>query len=372
LVIDEIHTQRDWNLLEALQPDPTRESLTWITSYNSIYHKPGVPLFDMLRRAWARSDPRMYFSYYAADKTTDPEFSDKAPEERANPSMPSWANKSYVEQQRGRLPSHKFRRLHLNLPGLPEGSAFSAEKIDGAIERGVKVRLPQRSLSYMAFVDMSGGSNDDACLAIGHRENGRSILDLCINQGGRVPFDPVKAVSSFADVLKEYRVSRVTGDKYAGETFKAAFQKDGISYQVSPLTKHEIYEAIEVLLNTGSAVLLDNEVMESQFYGLVWRGARIDHLAGEHDDFANAAAGALHLAASKVVNCFGVPTGPSGGIGAEMRRAGIGGLGERMFGESSRLSRGTPVRWNYDGDDDEPPAKVHEVFRFRWGWGNDE
>jgi hypothetical protein len=60
LVIDEIHTQRDWNLLESLQPDPTRQSLTWITSYNSIYHKPGVPLFDMLKQAWAGTDARMY------------------------------------------------------------------------------------------------------------------------------------------------------------------------------------------------------------------------------------------------------------------------------------------------------------------------
>jgi hypothetical protein len=148
LVIDEIHTQRDWNLLESLQPDPTRQSLTWITSYNSIYHKPGVPLFDMLKQGWAGTDARMYFSYYASDKTTDPDFFDKTPEERANPSMASWTNKNYLDQQRRRLPSHKFRRLHLNLPGLPEGSAFSAEKIEDAIERGTKMRPPQGRVAY--------------------------------------------------------------------------------------------------------------------------------------------------------------------------------------------------------------------------------
>jgi hypothetical protein len=170
--------------------------------------------------------------------------------------------------------------LHLNLPGLPEGSAFSAEKIEDAIERGIKVRSSQERVSYFGFVDMSGGSNDDACLGIAHKENGRAVLDLCINQGSYPPFDPIKAVNSFAEVLKEYRLSRVTGDRYAGETFKAAFQKKGITYQVSALTKHEIYEALEVLLNTGTLVLLDQEVMESQFMGLVWRGSRIDQLAG--------------------------------------------------------------------------------------------
>jgi hypothetical protein len=244
----------------------------------------------MLKQAWAGTDARMYFSYYAADKTTDPEFQDKTPEERANPSMVGWMNKDYLEQQRRRLPSHKFRRLHLNLPGLPEGSAFSVEKIADAIERGVKVRPPRDCTSYMSFVDMSGGSSDDACLAIAHKEDGRAVLDLCINQVSHPPFDPMKAVTSFANVLKEYRVSQVLGDKYAGETFRAAFEREGISYQVSQLTKHEIYEAVEVLFNTGVVVLLDNEIMESQFLGLVWRGTRIDHPNGEHDDWANAAA----------------------------------------------------------------------------------
>jgi hypothetical protein len=368
LVIDEIHTQRNWDLMESLAPDPTRQSLTWITSYNSIHHKPLVPLFDMLRQAWAKSDPHMYFSYYAADRTTDPDFADKLPWERANPSMSSWTNKNYLEQQRLRLPAHKFRRLHENLPGLPEGSAFSVEKIDGAIERGVKVRPAENRFSYLAFVDMSGGSNDDACLAIAHRENGRAVLDLCINQGGHPPFDPMRAVISFAGVLKEYRVSRVTGDRYGGETFKAAFQKEAISYQVSVLSKHEIYEGIEVLFNTGGAALLDNETMESQFYGLVWRGTRIDHLPNEHDDFANAAAGAVHLAGmNKVINPAAVPCGPNGGIGLEIRRAGFG---SEPLGSSSRLSRGITVRQGFD--DDEEPAKVSETFRFRWGWGNDE
>jgi hypothetical protein len=354
LVIDEIHTQRDWNLLESLQPDPTRQSLTWITSYNSIYHKPGVPLFDMLKQAWAGTDARMYFSYYASDKTTDPDFFDKTPEERANPSMASWTNKNYLEQQRQRLPSHKFRRLHLNLPGLPEGSAFSGDKIADAIERGIKVRPPLERVSYFGFVDMSGGSNDDACLGIAHRESGRAILDVCINQGTHPPFDPMKAVSLFGKVLKEYRILRVIGDKYAGETFKAAFLKEGINYQVSALTKHEIYEVMEVLFNTGNAVLLDNEVVESQFLGLVWRGSRIDHLPGEHDDWCNAAAGVLHLASKNVATHQGFPLGVGRGFFAGELTT----MNQRnpftSFGTGSggRLSVGLPVSRGGEWDDD--------------------
>jgi hypothetical protein len=82
-----IHGYRDWTLLEAMQPDPTRaDALTWITSYASIYHKPGVPLFDLCQQGRAGADPRLVFSWYAADYTTDPDFAGADPETRANPS----------------------------------------------------------------------------------------------------------------------------------------------------------------------------------------------------------------------------------------------------------------------------------------------
>jgi len=45
---DEIHGFRTWDLLEAMQFDPTRpEAQQWITSYASLFHKPGVPLYDL-------------------------------------------------------------------------------------------------------------------------------------------------------------------------------------------------------------------------------------------------------------------------------------------------------------------------------------
>jgi hypothetical protein len=68
LGLDEIHTQRDWSLLEALALDPTRpDAQRWITSYASIHHRPGVPLFDMLATAKRGDDPNFYLSWYAAD-----------------------------------------------------------------------------------------------------------------------------------------------------------------------------------------------------------------------------------------------------------------------------------------------------------------
>ena len=172
-----------------------------------------------------------------------------------------------------------------------------------SVERGVSVRLPERGVKYHAFVDMSGGSNDDATLAIAHRDaDGRAILDRIMDQGQRPPFDPRKAVERFVNVLKEYGLRSVVGDAYAGETFRSDFQGRSISYRVSELTKSEIYEEVEPLLNDGRIVLLDIANLESQLLGLVWRGGKIDHPNGEHADFANGAAGALHLTSKNQVS----------------------------------------------------------------------
>jgi hypothetical protein len=292
---DEIHGYRTWDIFEAMQPDPHRlDAQQWITSYASIFHRPGVPLFDLLQQAKAGTDPRTLFSWYAADYCTDPAFDSLSPEQRANPSMASWPDQTYLAQQQRRLPAHKYRRLHLNLPGLPEGSAFQPDSIMDAVERGTALRPPTEGIEPCAFVDMSGGSNDDAVLGIGHRDaNGRHILDLLMNQGPRPPFDPNRAVERFVQTLKDYGCTRVTGDRYAGQTFAAQFQAQGILYTVCDKTASQLYEAFEPLLNAKQIVLLDVPVLEQQLLGLVWRGGKIDHQPGEHDDFANAAAGVL-------------------------------------------------------------------------------
>ncbi len=94
--------------------------------------------------------------------------------------MASWQDSgTYLRQQRLRLPNHMFRRLHLCEGGLPEGAAFDLEMIEAAIERGTKTRSAVDGITYEAFVDMSGGSSDDATLAIAHvddRKPGHSRL----------------------------------------------------------------------------------------------------------------------------------------------------------------------------------------------------
>ena len=83
---DELHGYRSWDTLEAMQPDPSRlDAQTWIVSYATLMHRPGVPLFDLCKMGRAGTDPRMLLSWYAADYTTDPEFADAGPRDAREP-----------------------------------------------------------------------------------------------------------------------------------------------------------------------------------------------------------------------------------------------------------------------------------------------
>ncbi len=297
---DEIHGYKSHDLFEALAPDPTRpDVLVWITSYAGIRHAAGVPLYDYLLRAKRGDDPKMYFSWYGGDYGTDAAFTKPSltPEQRANPSMRSWVDAGYLDQQRLRLPSHKYRRLHLNLPGAPDGAAFSGDSVMAAIVPGRK-RLPyEPHRRYRAFVDMSGGSNDEAVLAIAHldEQTGRGVLDLVESQAGKPPFNPRTFVRKAAGLLHDYKLHRCSGDAFGGLTFKVDFSELGISYTTVDTPKSDLYEELEPRLNAGVVELLDVTELQEQALTLVWRGGKIDHAAGDHDDFINSAAGALSL-----------------------------------------------------------------------------
>jgi hypothetical protein len=232
------------------------------------------------------------------------------------------------------------------LPGLPEGSAFQPEPVMDAIARGIAVRPPVPGVTYAGFVDMCGGSKDDAVLAIAHRDaSGRVVLDAIVDQGARPPFDPNTAVDRFVRTLRAYRVTSVAGDRYAGETFRRQFEAQGIAYAIAEPTKHELYEALEPALNGHRVEFLDVAELEQQLLGLVWRGGKIDHQNSEHDDYANAAAGVVH----RLLDTRGLQLTPE--ALAELVRAQGSELDEEELDEayaSARyraIERVTPGRW---------------------------
>ncbi len=179
-------------------------------------------------------------------------------------------------------------------------SAFvPRDAVEACIEAGVRERPPQRQFRYVGFVDPSGGSADSMTMAIAHKEGDTAILDVL--REVRPPFSPEAICAEFAELLKQYRLSQVTGDRYAGEWVKEPFRRKGIFYQANAAPKSDLYRDLLPLINSRSVDLLVHDRMVNQLCGLERKTGRsgkdsIDHAPGCHDDVANAVAGALTLA----------------------------------------------------------------------------
>jgi hypothetical protein len=176
----------------------------------------------------------------------------------------------------------------------------SREVVESAVVPGRHELAPVSAISYLGFIDPSGGSVDAMTVAISHRDqDGRAVLDAV--REVRPPFSPEAVIGEFAGLLKSYGVGHVAGDKFGGEFPVEQFAKVGIRYEQSAVPKSDIYRDLLPLLNSGRVALLDHPRLVAQLCSLERRTARggrdsIDHPPNAHDDIANAAAGAILLA----------------------------------------------------------------------------
>jgi hypothetical protein len=164
----------------------------------------------------------------------------------------------------------------------------------------VIVRSPIDGTKYQAFADPSGGAHDSFTLGISHREkDGSIVLDLLFER--HAPFNPSEVTEEIAALLKSYRCTHVTGDKYAARWVTEAFAKAGITYRQSDADRSAIYLDALPLFTSGRARLIDSARLVAQFAALERRTFstgrdRVDHGKAGRDDAANAAAGAMVLA----------------------------------------------------------------------------
>jgi hypothetical protein len=276
-------TNVDAEILNAVRPSlaTTGGPLVIITT---PYARRGE-VWNIYRRHFGPDGDPLVLVAQGTTRDFNPTLSEKVIE-RALERDPAAASAEYLAQFRADIESFVAR-----------------EVVDAAVVSDRHELSPIKGVHYVGFVDPSGGSADAMTLSVAHREGERGILD-CLREA-RVPFSPDAVVLEFSQVLKSYRVHRVTGDRYAGEWPRERFKVHGITYEPSEKTKSQIYGEALPLLNSGRLELLDNQRLIAQLVGLERRTARggrdsIDHAPGGHDDVANAAAGALVLAAGQL------------------------------------------------------------------------
>jgi hypothetical protein len=172
---------------------------------------------------------------------------------------------------------------------------FVSVEVLNQVTDPVHERPFENSNGYVAFVDPSGGSIDSMTLAVGHSEDNLAVLDLV--REVPAPFMPSEAVEFFVQVLRQFGVRSVHGDKYAAHWVVEAFNRHGVHYEHSELSKSELYSELLPALNSRTVALLTHDRLRRQFLALERSTARgrenIDHPRGGRDDLANAVAGCL-------------------------------------------------------------------------------
>jgi hypothetical protein len=172
--------------------------------------------------------------------------------------------------------------------------------IDAAVDRDRPLELPPHAdCFYRAYVDASGGAigGDAYTLCIGHREGSGYVIDLVRGRAG--PFDPEQLTAEFAQLCKDYRVTGVTGDKYAREWVESAWRKCGVVYTPALLTASETYLEALPAWTRSQVRIPDHPVLLRELRLLERTPTRmgkdqVTHPRGVHDDYANVCFGVLH------------------------------------------------------------------------------
>jgi hypothetical protein len=274
---DETSANPDVEILRALRPGMASIPGSMLLMASSPYAKRGE-LYGAYRRHFGKDDARVLV--WKADTATMNPRIDPAIIAEAYDSDPEAARAEYGAEFRDDL------------------ADFVTREILDAVTMWGRHELPSEpGVTYAAFCDPSGGISDSMTLAVGHLCGGAvAVLDAIVEV--RPPFDPEQAVAECTAVLRRFGVTRVVGDKYAGEWPRARFAEHGISFEQSARPKSDLYHDLLPLLNAKRVELLDNPRLAAQLAGLERRTSRqgrdsIDHSPGGHDDLANVCAGVL-------------------------------------------------------------------------------
>lgn len=274
---DEASANPDLEVYRSIVPSMASNPQAVLVGISSPYSKRGL-LYDQYKDNFAKNKSDVLI-WQAASKTMNPGLSDK---------IIKSAYKKDAESARAEYGGH-FRD---DIAGF-----IDPETLSPLIDKGIKKnRTPDPKQKYHAFVDPSGGRNDSMCLAIAHQDKEQIILDAILER--RPPFSPEACAQEFSDFLKSYNIRKLRGDRYGGEWPVEQFKKRGIEYLSADKSKSELYLELLAPLNSGRLRLLDHDRLKNQLCNLERRLARggresVDHPPGQHDDLANAVAGAI-------------------------------------------------------------------------------
>jgi hypothetical protein len=175
---------------------------------------------------------------------------------------------------------------------------YGPEIIDKVVnyDRPLELRRIE-DFSYKAFVDVAGGGGSDSyAVAIGHLEREKIIIDVI--RARQPKFNPEEVTGQYCQLLGEYSVFSVVGDRYSGDWALNSFQSNGVHYEKCEKPKSELYLEAESIFNTGRIEIPNRESLIAQLKNLIRKarsGGR-DFVDSDYpEDEANVVVGLIHL-----------------------------------------------------------------------------
>jgi hypothetical protein len=264
--VDTAYANPDIEILNAVEPGLATTGGPLILA-SSPHARRGV-LWEVFKRHYGAGGDPLILVAHGASRTL-------------NPSLPQRVVDRALEKDRTRATAKYLAEFRTDIEGF-----VAIEVVESCVGEHREM-LPAAGVTYRAFVDPSGGSEDAMTLAIAHgstKPGERVIVDAV--REVRPPFSPSPVVDDFAALLQRYRISKVVGDHYGGEFVKEPFRKHGISYEVCKQPKSDLFRDMLPLLNSGHIILPRHDRLIAQIVGLERRVSRagrdsIDHAPGD-------------------------------------------------------------------------------------------
>ena len=229
--LDSESANSDKEVLNALRPGLARVpgSMLWVISSP---HATRGALYEANKKYFANEESKSVLFWVAPTAVMNPTFSE-AEIRRAFDEDGSSASVEYDAE---------FKK--------DSETFISADAIDSVTPTDRLMLPPNKTTNYLAFIDTAGGAGGDStAMAIGHVEENDNretpatfVVDAIIER--TPPFAPSETLKDFAKVLKEYKVSRVVGDRYAGAFPAEAFSKSGVTFEATEHSK--VYKYIKL------------------------------------------------------------------------------------------------------------------------------
>lgn len=210
VIIDETWAQKDYQVIEALAPSPTRRvSRTLYSTYAGLRSqmKEGNPLWDLWQR-WKSNDPHLFVSYIGG-----PDGWHQVP----------WITERFIETQRRKfsaVPS-KFKRLWENEWATDDtGSFLTGEEIRDAIDPDLsEPATGSEVVRYTLGVDL-GLTNDWTAIVVSHIGPDHRLMVDAVRfwRGTRQRPVSITAVEhEIVSLSQRFKINRVTLDQWQSQ-----------------------------------------------------------------------------------------------------------------------------------------------------------